>query len=388
MRTLVRPDAAVQRVAECCAAATTGHDLFERLSQEMHDLITHDGAVWFGADPATLLVTSPVRVEALEDSCCDVYWHNEFHVQDAARYVDLARSPVPAASLQLATDGRPGRSARYRELLEPQGYVDELRGVLRLGDNTWGMLGLFRERGRAAFSEADVALLGRCSSVIGRALRDHVRAQSPWLGTACAPGLVVFDERSRVTSANPEALTWLRALLPDGAREAANDVPVVSAVEELLAADARHRHASPVWALLNRARASDGGFDGHAARLRMRDMRGRWLVLHGSRLRARNDDTGGSVAVVIEPAKSAEIAPIIVEAYALTARERDVVGALARGESTSEIAAHLFLSQHTVRDHIKTVFEKLEVSSRTELVAKLFTEHYTAPAHADMVHPR
>jgi DNA-binding CsgD family transcriptional regulator len=94
----------------------------------------------------------------------------------------------------------------------------------------------------------------------------------------------------------------------------------------------------------------------------------------------------GLVALVIEAAKSAEIAPIIIEAYSLTPRERDVLGAIARGGSTAEIAAELFLSPHTVRDYIKTVFEKIGVSSRAELVSRLFAEHYADPVHATMVH--
>jgi DNA-binding NarL/FixJ family response regulator len=94
----------------------------------------------------------------------------------------------------------------------------------------------------------------------------------------------------------------------------------------------------------------------------------------------------GSVAVVIEAAKSAEIAPIIIEAYSLTSRERDVLGAIARGGSTAEIAAELFLSPHTVRDYVKAVFEKLGVSSRGELVARLFGEHYSDRLHATLVH--
>jgi DNA-binding CsgD family transcriptional regulator len=70
----------------------------------------------------------------------------------------------------------------------------------------------------------------------------------------------------------------------------------------------------------------------------------------------------------------------------LTARERDVLGAIARGRSTAEIAAELFLSPHTVRDHVKTVFEKFSVSSRSELVAELYGEHHADRFHDTMVH--
>ena len=63
-----------------------------------------------------------------------------------------------------------------------------------------------------------------------------------------------------------------------------------------------------------------------------------------------------------------------------------MLGAIARGASTAEIAAELFLSTHTVRDYVKTVFEKLGVSSRGELVARLFAEHYTDGLHARMTH--
>ena len=109
-------------------------------------------------------------------------------------------------------------------------------------------------------------------------------------------------------------------------------------------------------------------------------------VMKGCPMTGPGSPDGWSVAVVIEAAKSAEIAPIIIEAYSLTSRERDVLGAIARGSSTAEIAAELFLSPHTVRDYIKTVFDKLGVSSRGELVARLFAEHYSDPLHASMVH--
>jgi DNA-binding CsgD family transcriptional regulator len=121
-----------------------------------------------------------------------------------------------------------------------------------------------------------------------------------------------------------------------------------------------------------------GGGDG-TARSRVRTRRGTWLVCHASLLCDAEDVLTG-VAVVIEPATAAEIAPIIVQAYDLTDREQQITRLIARGARTAEIADELFLSAHTVRDHVKAIFAKVGVSSRGELVAKLFAEHYE-PAH-------
>ena len=84
---------------------------------------------------------------------------------------------------------------------------------------------------------------------------------------------------------------------------------------------------------------------------------------------------------MIEPAKASEVAPLIVDAYELTPREVDVTRALARGLTTNEIAGELHLSRYTVQDHLKSVYEKAGVSSRGELVAKMFADHYRDGLH-------
>jgi DNA-binding CsgD family transcriptional regulator len=98
--------------------------------------------------------------------------------------------------------------------------------------------------------------------------------------------------------------------------------------------------------------------------------------MHGSMLQGTDQ-----LAVIIEPAKAADVAPLIVEANGLTQRELEVTRRIGLG--TSRIAAELHLSRHTVRDHVKAVFEKVGVSSRGELVAKVFADHYAPVPHLD-----
>lgn len=80
--------------------------------------------------------------------------------------------------------------------------------------------------------------------------------------------------------------------------------------------------------------------------------------------------------MAIEPARPAEIAEIVADAHDLTDRERQVVALVARGAGTREIAGELYVSHHTVRDHLKAIFAKGRVSTRGELVATLYAEFY------------
>ena len=136
---------------------------------------------------------------------------------------------------------------------------------------------------------------------------------------------------------------------------------------------------------VGQARVVAEGRDTSGARLRVRGRSGRWLLLHASCL-SGPDGAPGHTALVIEAAQAAEIAPIIVEAHQLSPREQEITRLVARGMATAEIAASLHLSVHTVRDHLKAVFEKVGVSSRGELVAKLFAEHYAPAMHERLQH--
>ncbi len=54
----------------------------------------------------------------------------------------------------------------------------------------------------------------------------------------------------------------------------------------------------------------------------------------------------------------------------LSVRELEVMGCLVEGQTTLQIASNLFISENTVKTHIRHILEKLEAANRTEAVSK------------------
>jgi len=350
-----------QALLERAAQAPTVMDVFIAASSRLQQAVPFDSAVWLATDPATGLPTAPalnVNMDHANDpGTCSRVWELEFLADDVNRYRELARARRPVAGLRATTGDRPERSARYRAILRPHGWGDELRAVLRADGAAWALFSLFRELGRPPFEPTDSALVAEVCEPLADAIRDLARPvpARPPDRVELGPGMLLFDAEGRLVSLNDEAEAWIDELRGDHPEPGAHGV----------------RLPMIVLTTLMRARTQAQG----GARARVRGTSGRWLVCHASCLRAA-DGTIAETALVLEPAAGSEIAPIIAEAYELSARERQITQLIARGSPTEDIAATLHLSRHTVRDHIKAIFEKVGVRSRGELVARLFAEHY------------
>ena len=95
----------------------------------------------------------------------------------------------------------------------------------------------------------------------------------------------------------------------------------------------------------------------------------------------KDASAGRIVGAVLEVARGgAPVSPLVAkkllgwirgddcEAVGLTDRERDVLDGIVEGLTEDGIADRLFISPHTVRSHIKSLYRKLEVHSRAEVV--------------------
>jgi DNA-binding CsgD family transcriptional regulator len=339
-------------------------ELLQRVSRIVRRVVPFDACFWSATDPATTLPFEG-HVEHMEPSC-GVYWDYEYLVPDYNKFADLARSPRRTAALGQATHGRPSRSARHRDVNSLLDCGPELRAAFTSGGSCWGVANLLRERSQDDFSARELSFMEGAAALLAEQMRASLTASAPEPApTPAGPGTLLFNERGELVSLTAEAEAWLEQL------------PMDCQPGVTLPRDA--------YAVVACARAAAAGRSAGVPRARVRTRDGRWLVLHASCLRD-GDGEVRQTALSIEPAPAAEVTPIVLEAYGVTEREREVTGMIARGLQTAAMAAELGISQHTVRDHVKSVLEKVGAASRGELVARIFTESYYPRLERSLAH--
>jgi DNA-binding CsgD family transcriptional regulator len=305
-----------------------------------------DAAFFATADPDTLLFTGAHAEEPLRDSQA-LFVENEFGSVDVNKFAALATSSRHVASLDHATRHERSASGRYRDIMGPLGLGDELRAALVVDSHCWGYLCLHREDGHLGFASGDAALLARLGPHIAHGLRQAVLLHGPaGAGAGPRPGVVVLDDEDlSMVGVTPEAEA-LMSLVDGGAGPL--PVPVHAVATALISLERGDTSAPPVPS--TRARTADG----------------HWLDVHASRLQG-----DGRIVVVLEPAAGHTIAQLLLAAHGLTPREVDVARLVLRGTATTTIADTLHISRHTLQDHLKSIFDKVGVRSRRELVGRM-----------------
>ncbi|GAA0543235.1 helix-turn-helix transcriptional regulator [Actinomadura livida] len=322
-----------------------------------------EGTCLMTIDPATMLPTAEFVENGLPAAELLRLVEIEVREPDFNKWVQLSRADRPAASLSEVTAGDLDRSLRQREIRGPGGFADELRVVLAGGKATWGALTVFREANRPHFSAAEVRFASSLAGLIADGLRRGLLLDAARAGDADT-GLLILDTDDGVQMSNQAAQRWLDEL-GTGDRAGAELPLVVPAV----ARQARALCDAPPTAVRAPAEL-------RPARARARTRSGQWLIVRGSLM---GDGPDSPVAVMLEAARPAEMAPLMADAYGFTDTERRVTELVAQGLSTRQIADRLQVSSYTVQDHLKSIFAKSGTGSRGDLVAQLFFDHYAAP---------
>jgi DNA-binding CsgD family transcriptional regulator len=328
-------------VATVCAAHDDARRLRLALLEELSRSVPFDAFAWLLTDPETEVGTSPIadvpclselpRLVRLKYSTSINRWTNQ---------------SGPVARLHDVTRGRLDASLIWRELLMHHGVTDVASMVFRDRCGCWSFLDLWRLGG--LFTEADERTLRGHAAVITDALRRCVARTFavPSSGRAVersGPIVLMLSADLDVRGQTPDTERYLRALVPpDGDRP-----PVPAAAYNVGAQLLAREH----------------GVDDHLPVARVHLGHGDWATLRAARL----DD---GVAVSIEMSSPTERLGLYSRSVGLTAREGELLDLLAAGADTRTVARRMFLSEHTVQDHLKSIFAKTGTSSRRELLTR------------------
>lgn len=330
------------------------YGFFDRARQALERHLPFSGCCWMTFDPATILPTSHIPWRSIRPEDVPRLAQNEYAEDDVNKFSVLSRTTKHVGVLSATTQGKREASIRYSMILRPNGFENELRAALVHDGACWGGIAMYRRDDLPDYTAEEAGVLAEIIDVLAEGVRRSIITSAVAADDGPeAPGLVLLDGSDNIDAVTPAARRWL---------------------DELVAVDESDR-LGLVSAVASQARRAGRAEIDDPARARTRARSGRWLVLHGSLV---DGDPQGRVSVILEPARAPEIAPLIAMAYGLTQRERDVARLVIQGLPTSDIAKQLFLSAHTVQDHLKSIFAKIGVRTRRELVTQVFAEHYAS----------
>lgn len=344
---------AVAALVARCHVGLDSMSLQRELIERLGRIVPADAAFCASVDPATLLFTGAV-VDEIPPESMPRFLANEFLEDDVNKFRTLAHRRFPVDWLDRATGTRREASPRYRDIMAPLGLGDELRAAFRSGGECWGFLCVHREDTPLGFTPAEARLVARLSAHVGEGLRRALLVGAAEASAAPdAPGVLLLGEDRSLIATTAAGDRWLWEL---SSPDQSGSLPV--AVEGVLATlEAIHAARADV-----------------VPRVRVRARSGRWAVLHASEMAGLGETR--HVAVVVEPATAAELAPLILLAYGLTQREAEVAQSALQGKTNKAVARTLSISDNTVEDHLKSIFAKVGVGSRGELMARIFSEQY------------
>ena len=329
--------------------------LRSRLLDALREAVAFDAYVWLLTDPVTCVGAAPLAdVPCLPELPGLI---RSKYLTAVNRWTTLSRAASPAGLLHRDSDGRLAQSRVWLDVLSRYGIGDVASIAFADQFGCWGFLDLWRNDDREPFQSADAGFLGAITPAITTALRESqartfVEVSRPHRRDV-GPVVLTLSDELRITSRTAASTDWLDQLLPSG--------PGISSVP------------ASVYNVAAQLLANETGIDDHAAVTRTHLANAFWLTLRAARLatshRARGDAPAG-IVVTIEETSAAERLELYSLATGLTPREHELVALLATGADTRSMARQMQLSEHTVQDHLKSIFTKTSTRDRVSLLSR------------------
>jgi DNA-binding CsgD family transcriptional regulator len=339
-----------ERVVRICESASDARDVRLQLLDEIRRVIGFDAYAWLLTDPETAVGSAP-----LADVPCLAELPRLIRLKYLTalnRWTTLDEA-APVALLREATGGDLSRSLLWRDLLAGYDIGEIASSVFKDRFGCWAFLDLWRSGTMARFHQAEVAFLTAIVRPVTTALR-RCQARTFVARTSLrqrlGPVVLLLSHDIEVIGQTLPTVEYLRTLVP-----ADHDRPPIPAGAYNVAAQ-----------LL----AVEAGVDPNPPSARVHLSDGLWLTLRAARIGDTEPAGEQGIAVTIEETAPAERVGLFARAFALSARESELLGHLASGSDTRQIASRMFVSEYTIQEHLKSIFQKTATNNRRILLAR------------------
>jgi DNA-binding CsgD family transcriptional regulator len=347
-----------ERIEAIAAASLDARTMRRQVLAVLREVVDFDAYVWLLTDPVTAVGAAPLaEVPCMTELPALI---KAKYATPVNRWTVLNLQTSPAGLLNEAVSGDLARSRVWREVLSRYGIGDVASAVFADQFGCWGFLDLWRDQIRGPFRSADAGFIASLAAPLATALRQcqartFIKAAAPHRHDG-GPVVLTLDDDLRIASRTAASRAWLEVLLPPGPGEQAVPASVYNVAAQLLAAEE--------------------GVDDHPASTRTHLADGFWLTLRAARLSSDEPrpsaPASGSAGLVvtIEEASAAERLELFGRAFGLTAREYQLLGLLATGSDTRAMARQMSLSEHTIQDHLKSIFTKTGSRDRVTVLSR------------------
>jgi DNA-binding CsgD family transcriptional regulator len=274
------------------------------------------------------------------------------YLTEVNRWTDLPVDHV--ATLAKTTSGAPETSLLWRAVLSRYGVRDVASAVLRDRFGIWGFLDLWRSSpGTEDFTPAEADFVASLLPELTTAVRSAVASTFlPSGGVADAgPVVLMLSDELVPQVQTPQTDAQLRTLLPTPPERPPVPAVAINVAAQLLAVEA--------------------GIDHHPPSAMLAHGPGLWITVRAARLGPTSAGQQPLIAVTVERSTPTERAEVYARAFGLTARETQLLRYLISGADTRALARELSIAEHTVNDHLKSIFAKSGTHSRRQVVANI-----------------
>jgi DNA-binding CsgD family transcriptional regulator len=339
------------RIERIPTADVDSRQLRLRILDEVRRSVPFDAHVWPLTDPETTVGTAPVADVPCLPELPDLIRRKYLSAEN--RWTLLR--DVSSVRLAPVTAGR--ERWGWGAFLLGHDFRFVASVVFRDRYGTWGWLDLWRGDVLGPFTPLEVERLRAVAPLVTALLRrTQAETFAPRPGAASdrrtgGPLVLLLSADLEVQQATPRTHEYLRVMVPPEHGREPVPANALNVAAQLLAVEA--------------------GVDLHPPTARVHLSAGLWVTVRAARLGGEEPTGRRSIAVTIEECSSEERLDVFARSHGLSERESELLGHLVAGADTREVAARMFVSPHTVQDHLKSVFVKTGTHSRRELLARI-----------------